>query len=365
VLYVLGPTAPENIEAAARARALAEKGGNLAQVILQLFGTFRAVFISGNYSSAAVLADQIFDLAEREGSSTSLAFAHGAQLQLRFLRGDLVGAEEHFTRWSGFRKAAAYTQTPGATVLVLGYANFCAWCLGYAEKARERIARAIAFARDSKSPFDLAIARLLESLLYQWLREPQRAEAAATQALALSEEHDFPVNRHSARTIMGWAQAQLGSTGEGVSLIRQGLSGLAEVGARVRIREILTRLAEAQALDGAIDDAFLTIEDALRANPEQLVYRPDALTCRGELHLKIDQAELAEADFREAIILAQKMNAKAWELRATTSLTRLLAKQGKRDEARRMLSEIYNWFTEGFDTADLKDAKALLEELGA
>ena len=75
------------------------------------------------------------------------------------------------------------------------------------------------------------------------------------------------------------------------------------------------------------------------------------------------QTELAEADFRESIALAQKMSAKAWELRATMSLARLLANQGRRDEARTMLAEIYGWFTEGFDTADLKDAKALLDEL--
>jgi len=87
------------------------------------------------------------------------------------------------------------------------------------------------------------------------------------------------------------------------------------------------------------------------------------LSFRGDLRLKIGQAEPAEADFREAIALAQNMRAKAWELRATISLARLLAKQGRRDEARTMLAEIYGWFTEGFDTADLKDAKALLEEL--
>ena len=90
-----------------------------------------------------------------------------------------------------------------------------------------------------------------------------------------------------------------------------------------------------------------------------------ARTCRGELRLKIGQTALAEADFRESIALAQKMRAKGWELRATMSLARLLAKQGKRDEARTMLADIYNWFTEGFDTADLKDAKALLDELSA
>jgi Flp pilus assembly protein TadD len=144
-----------------------------------------------------------------------------------------------------------------------------------------------------------------------------------------------------------------------------GLAGLAETGARWGISDQLTRLAEAQALDGKIDDALVTIEEALTANPEELVFQPNALTCRGDLRLKVDQTEPAEADFREAIALAQHIKAKAWELRATITLARLLDRQGKRDEARMRLAEIYNWFTEGFDTADLKDAKSLLDELGA
>ena len=122
-------------------------------------------------------------------------------------------------------------------------------------------------------------------------------------------------------------------------------------------------MAKAQERVGAIGDALETVERALQANPDQLVNRPHILAVRGELRLEAEQPELAEADFRDAIELAQKMNAKAWELRATMSLARLLRDSGRRDEARPMLSKIYDWFTEGFDTADLKEAKALLGEL--
>jgi len=222
----------------------------------------------------------------------------------------------------------------------------------------------IAFAQDSNSPYDLAFARWFESLLYCSLREPQRAEVAAAQALAIAEEHGFlSLRRFQTLAPLGWARAQLGGTAEGVALIRRGLTGMAEAGAKLWITDLLTRLAEAQALDGELDDALATIEEALQANPEELVFRPNALTCRGELRLKQGHTELAEADFREAIALAQKMQAKAFELRATISLARLLKGQGKTGEARAMLAEIYNWFTEGFDIADLKEAKALLDEL--
>jgi tetratricopeptide (TPR) repeat protein len=125
----------------------------------------------------------------------------------------------------------------------------------------------------------------------------------------------------------------------------------------------IANLAEAQALEGATCEALETIEQALQANPEELVRRPEMLRVRGELQFKQGQWELAQADFRDAIALAQTMSAKSWELRATISLARLLASQGRRDEARTMLAQIYNWFTEGFDTADLIDAKAILDEL--
>jgi len=131
--------------------------------------------------------------------------------------------------------------------------------------------------------------------------------------------------------------------------------------ARVRTT---SALAEAQGLEGAIGDALETVELALQVNPDEIVFRPETLRIPGELRLKQQKTELAEADFREAIALATSMGAKAWELRATMSLARLLCDADRRTEARSMLAEIYNWFTEGFDLPDLNDARALFEELG-
>jgi class 3 adenylate cyclase len=360
-----GWTAPETRAAAERARDLAEKGGTLAQLVVESFGIWRSVYSSGDYSTAALLADRILDLAQREGSPASFGFACSAQVAVSVYRGDLAGAEEHFSRGSSFLEADGVRQVPGAAVIAIGNASLCAGAVGRADSARERIARAIAFARDSNSPYELAAARMIESRLSCLLREPPGAKVAGTQALTLAEEHGFAYLRNSTLPLLDWARAQLGTPGEGVALIRQGLAGMAESGSRLEITAQLTRLAEAQALDGKIDDALITIEEALQANPEELVFRPNALTCRGELRLKVGHAELAEVDFRDAIALAQTMQAKASELRATMSLARLLDRQDKRNDARTMLADIYNWFTEGFDTADLKDAKSLLDELGA
>jgi tetratricopeptide (TPR) repeat protein len=252
---------------------------------------------------------------------------------------------------------------PDLTTLGFAYGGYCAWALGLTEKARVRMAKAIVFARDSQSPFELAQALAWESAMYTSLREPERAEAAATRAFALCEEGGFLQMAEVARVHLGWARAQLGSAGEGVALLRRGVAGLLELKTKTGITAQLTYLAEALALDGALTDALSTIEDALEANPDEAVTRPDAFTLRGELQLKMGKRGLAEADFSEAIALAQKTSAKTMELRATMSLARLLRHTNRRDEARTMLAAIYNWFTEGFDTCDLRDAKALLDEL--
>src|SRR5262249_54568608 len=114
-------------------------------------------------------------------------------------------------------------------------------------------------------------------------------------------------------------------------------------------------------------DAAVALDQALAVRPDDLLYRPLALTLRGQLRSRggSNRYEPAEQDFCDAIELSRRTSARSWELRATTSLARLLASQGRRDEARTMLVQIYNWFTEGFDTADLREAKALLEELSA
>ena len=148
-----------------------------------------------------------------------------------------------------------------------------------------------------------------------------------------------------------------------MALIQQGIAAMLEVRSHLGVRLWLGALAEAQAGAGAVSDALATVEQALQTNPNELVFQPYLLTVRGSLRHAQGQTERAAGDFHEAIALAQQMGAKMLELRATMSLARLLAQQGQREESRTMLVKIYGWFTEGFDTADLREAKALLEEL--
>ncbi|HYB90352.1 MAG TPA: adenylate/guanylate cyclase domain-containing protein [Candidatus Binataceae bacterium] len=359
-----GYAAPETIEAAERARFLAEKGGNLAQVILQLWAVWTAAFVSSDLTRAGELADRMLELAERDGSPTSLAFAHGAQVRVRQYRGDLRGAERHFAIWSRFIDKSAAEHFPEERTIIIGASgSLIAAIMGYPDLASKRTDQAVAFALERRNPYALVAGRCFESMLWRLLRDPKRGQAAASHALASAEELGSPTFISYALGTLGWAIAHLGAPEEGINLIRQGLEGQALVSSRIAKSHTLTCLTEAQVLDDKINDALETIEEALGTNPEEILFRPEALACRGRLRLEVGQEDMAEADFREAIALAQKMEAKLWELRATTSLAGLLRDTNRRDEARAMLSEIYGWFTEGFDTADLKDAKALLEGL--
>jgi tetratricopeptide (TPR) repeat protein len=361
--------APEVLEMNSRGRALAEKTGNLPELVQQLYAGAISANSRGDYFSGAALANEALKTAQREGSPISLALIHQASLQARFSLGDFVGAEEHFARGRVFVEAPGFLQIGAmAEVMVVstfGQGSWNAWITGHADAARERVERMRGLLQGIQDPFVTAIARRAAATLQAMLREFARAEALAGEVLASSEQHGFAEGGIYPRIPLGLARAQLGRTAEGVALLRQALAVATERGSRWEITVLLTYLAEAQALDGAVTDALRTIEDALRANPQELFLRPETLRVRGELRLRQGDRGPAEADFREAISLAQKMGAKAWELRATTGLARLLRDNNRRDEARALVAEIYNWFTEGLDTADLKDAKTLLDELDA
>ena len=148
-------------------------------------------------------------------------------------------------------------------------------------------------------------------------------------------------------------------------MIRQTVDSYFAKGQRHAISVWSTYLADALQLAGQTSEAFATFQRALEVHPNEIACRPETYRLRGELHLRMGQPHLAEADFREAIALASSIGAKAWQLRATISLARLLTAQGGGEEAKTMLAEIYGSFTEGLDTADLKEAKALLNRIEA
>jgi tetratricopeptide (TPR) repeat protein len=273
----------------------------------------------------------------------------------------LAGAEEHFVAGLKFFEGPDVIRLPLGTIQAFGHASCSAWMLGRADVARDREARLMA--GGVTNAYSTAWRAFYAAHLRAFLRENDRAEAWAAQSLELAEQHQFAWAAALARAALGDARWRLGRVAEGIALLRRGIAEMLEVEARVGAGFYTACLAEALEREGAMLEALATVEQALQLNSDQACYRPEILRVRGELRFKQGQTEPAEADFREAIALAQKMGAKAYELRTTASLARLLASEERRDEARAMLVDVYNWFTEGFDTVDLKEAKALLDEL--
>jgi len=355
----------------ARARALAERAG-AAEALPAFFGLWATALTRGELRAALVLADQMLAIEHGIDRRHALDAAHYAQAFSRLSLGDLAIARQHFLqaiehcREEDFR--SDFEGHGGYEALAWTAVN--EWLLGYPDQALSYTADAYALARRLNNPFAVAYVDAVAVLTYERCGDFTRALAAAEEEKRLGIELGMPQFCAFGKSAGSYARIHLGELG---GAVESALAGLAEMDA---IKFYLNRglnlcsLAEAQAATGAVDDALVTIEQALVASPDQLCFQPFVLVQRGELRLRQTAAgearfELAGQDFREAIELARNMSAKSLELRATISLARLLDQQGRRDEARTMLAEIYNWFTEGFDTADLKDAKALLDELSA
>ena len=351
-----GFSAPQTVDANKRAAALAEKSGNLTQLFTWVSARQVVVLESRDLAAAGALADQALQLALREGSRSSLGMARSLQIATCYQRGDLAGVEKHFE----FFHDPGMRQFPMAVIAAFGTASCNACLLGRADVARERMARMMASV-DANNPYDVTSSGMQAATLRIILREFEQAEMLAARALELADKHQFQEMAAICRCTVGYARAQLGRATEGVALIRQGIAGLLELGNRSHLAGHTAFLAAAQARAGDIGEGLETVEQALRAGPVPFTRWP--LIVRGELRLIQGQVELAEADFREIIAITRSRGAKGLELTATMALARLLAKHGRRDEARSMLAELYGWFTEGFDTAELKDAKALLDQL--
>jgi tetratricopeptide (TPR) repeat protein len=237
--------------------------------------------------------------------------------------------------------------------------------LGYPEQAQRTADEALATANEVNLPTALVAVSAIV-VVHLNLRMPKVARVVAEQGLAAAERSGFGFVIALWRARLGWAIAQEGNPEKGLAMIRDALKK--ETLDPFRTTGCALYVIDALSIAGRYDDAIVEVDALLARQPNSLgFWLADAHLLRGEAILGHNRSRTAEAEacFRKAIEVARKQSAKWWELRATTSLARLLRDTNRRDEARAMLGEIYDWFTEGFDTADLKEAKALLEELSA
>ena len=222
-------------------------------------------------------------------------------------------------------------------------------------------------AQQMAHPLSLAYALGMAAAFHQLRREWQTVRKHAEAAIRLALEQRFSFWMAWGAMLRGWALAQQGQAQEGMEQITQGLTAHRATGAKGGRSNWLALLAEAHGIMGQSEAGLTALTEALifAETTGERLYEPELYRLKGELLLQQSKDNQADAEncFHHALEIARNQQAKSFELRATTSLARLWQSQGKRDAARQVLGDVYNWFTEGFDTADLQDAKSLLDEL--
>jgi adenylate cyclase len=266
-------------------------------------------------------------------------------------------------------------------VACLTYGARTLWFLGYPQQALRKIQEALHLSETLSHPYSQAFALSGASILHNFRREDDLTLERAEAIMMLCTEQGFPFFNAVATVMRGWALAERRQEDKGIVQICQGITAFRAMGGKFNLSYYLALLTEAYARAGKTERALSILAEARAAvddNGERL-YEAELCRLRGQLTLQLGQLAnnsplmlnhsqseiVAEYYFRRAIEIAERQSAKCWHLRAMTSLARLLALQGRRQEARAELAKIYDWFTEGFDTADLKDARALLDELSA
>src|SRR5216683_2853759 len=373
LMAVKGYAAPETERAYTRARELCERAGDRTELFPVLFGMWVVNLVRGELRTAHELAERLLRLAHSAHDRALLMRAHVALGETSYYMGELPLAREHLEigislydrehhgplalRYGGF----------DAGVNCLGHSAWTLWHLGYLDQALKRGNEALALAQGLSHPFSLAWAENAVSIVHQYRREARATKETAESAIALSTEHGLTAMLALATILRGWAMADQGDTEEGIAQLQEGLAAMRVTAAELVLPYFLSLLAEACRETGRLDDGLSALAEAQATVDEREIRlrEPEIHRLKAELLLRQDDSNVTEAQncFRRGVEIARQHSAKSLELRATMSLARLLDQQGNRDEARTMLAQIYGWFTEGFDTADLIDAKALLKEL--
>jgi class 3 adenylate cyclase/predicted ATPase len=367
-----GYAAHEVERASIRARELCERLGNPPELFPVLVGLWAVSFIRADFRAAYELAEHLMRRAQGKNDSTLLLLAHFALGQTSFNMGKLLAAREHLdtvislydpTRHGPFAMRTSFDAKENA----LSYTAMNLWTLGYPDQALNRADEAVEFAQALARPFGLAAAECFAGIVRHYRRESSAVQESADRVIALSAEGGFTLWLALGTVQRGLALVENGFGAEGIARMEEGLNALRATGTENGRPYWLSLLAEACNQPNLFDRGLTALAEALAAveAQEERYCESEIYRLKGELLLRNGDANTAEARgcFERAIEIAHQQSAKSYELRATTSLARLLAKQGRREEARTMLAAIYNWFTEGFDTADLIDAKALLDEL--
>jgi predicted ATPase len=367
-----GYWAPEVGETYARAHQLCQQLNWPPQFVAVLYGQCEYhLCLREDLALAHQLADELLTLGEAQNDKAIKQVGHHSRGAVRMWLGNFVAGREDNEQSlklhapaHGALFATVMAEDPRVAALIsissaLSY-------LGYADQARARDAEALAMANQLGHAYQRAFA--LGLFFCNWTVQPledtlQRAETV----LAIATEHGFPMFQLIATAVRGWCVATLGQPDEGISQLQQGVTAWRSPGMEIGVPMLLTFLADAYCRAGRPEEGLKQIAEAARSMEvrNERIYEAEMHRIQGELSRSMGKVSAAEDSFGKGLAAARRQSAKLFELRAAMSMARLWRDQNKRNEAHELLAPVYGWFTEGFDTLDLKEAKALLDELAS
>jgi len=369
-----GTAAPEVGEVYRRAQELCRQVGRAEQAFPVLWGLWFYHHTGGELRIARKLANDLIEVAEALPETVfSLQGRHAAWTTHSAL-GEFAASQRHIERglevYDPERHPASAFVYGGHDAGVCGYSSGAlnTWALGHHERALQLGQESVALAERLGHPFSVAHALCYRAILHQLRGEPDSVAEDADRLEAHCAKNDLKIWARNAEILTAWTMLADGEIEEGLRRFREALAARRATRVTHRQPYYLALLAEALGAAGQPEQAAEAVSEAVELTDSTEDRRWEALVhcVRGDLLLAARPRNEADADaaLRRAIEIARGQAAKSFELRAATSLARLLAEQGQRQKARDLLAPLYGWFTDGFETRDLKQAKALLDALG-
>ena len=381
LVHVKGYAAPETRAAAERARLLIEQAETLGEppddpllLFSVLYGFWVASIVAFDGDVTRELAAEFLALAEKQGAIVPLMIGHRALATSLLCTGDITEGREHYNQALALydpaahrRLATRFGQDVGVTIL--SWRPLALWLLGYPEAALADLEHALTNAREIGHAATLMLALYVTGLTHILCGNYAAANAQSDEVVPLADEKGSTMWKAYGMLNQGWVFSLTEKAMDAVQTITSGLTALRSTGSTLWIPSCLAHLAPAYAELGQFDDAWRCISEAMTLveTTKETWFEAEVHRIAGEIALKSPEPDAAKAEtyFQRALAVARQQQSKSWELRASMSLARLWRDQGKVREARELLAPVYGWFTEGFDTLDLKEAKALLDELAS
>jgi predicted ATPase len=372
LIAVQGWAAPEVEETYSHARHLCAQLNDPPQLFPVLWGLWAYALVRAEYQTAHALGKQLLALAQQAQDSLMLLVVHGVLGRTLFYLGTVASAHTHLAQGIALydpqqHHASTFLYGEDAGVVCHSFASWALWYLGYPDQGLTQSQAATALALQIAHPFSLGFALFFAVVLHLFRREVRLTQERAAALIRLAQEQGFQYWLAGGSIYHGWALAQQGQGKEGIEQMHQGMMAWHVAGAELGRSLILTLLAETYGTTKQPEAGLTVLTEALVhvEHTGERYYEAEIHRLKGALLLQqsADNSTEAASCFHQAISIAQSQQAKSWELRAATSLAKLWQSQGKQQEAYDVLAPVYGWFTEGFDTADLQDARMLLDAL--